>query len=145
MFLSLSFSVAMETKIIFLNIHNYQNINILTNIIREHCSELNLLQLSHSMFCKNIAHLAVARGHHTQQPLNDAPQQRLNEQYSYRTYCGKVVINLILRSECPHVALPINTENDVRACSSCVKSQSRIRCVFLCLYKKVHFISLGLC
>ena len=50
-----------------------------------------------------------------------------------------------LRSECPHVTLPINTENDMRACSSCVKSQSRIKCVFLGFYKKVHFISLGLC
>ena len=65
MLVFLSFSVAMETKIFFLNIRNNQNINILTNIIREHCSELNLLKLSHSMFCKNIARLAVARGHHT--------------------------------------------------------------------------------
>ena len=65
MLVSLSFSVAMETKIIFLNVHNFLNINILTDVIREHCSELNLLQLSHSMFCKNIARLAVARGHHT--------------------------------------------------------------------------------
>ena len=61
MLLSLSFLVAMETKIIFLNIHNNYDIDILTNIIREHCSELDLLQLSHSMFCKNIACLAVAR------------------------------------------------------------------------------------
>ena len=61
MLLSLSFSVAMETKIIFLNIYNCQNINILTDMIREHSSGLNLQQLSHSMFCKNIARLAVAR------------------------------------------------------------------------------------
>ena len=58
----LSFSVAMETKIIFSNIHNHENINILKNIVWEYCSKLNLLQLSHSMFCKNIARLAVARG-----------------------------------------------------------------------------------
>ena len=65
MFLSLSFLVAMETKIIFSNIYNNQNINILRNIVREHCLELNLLQLSHGMFCKNIARLAIAREHHT--------------------------------------------------------------------------------
>ena len=42
MLLSLSFSVAMETKIIFSNIYNCQNIKILTNIIREYHSELSL-------------------------------------------------------------------------------------------------------
>ena len=35
------------------------------NFLREHFSKLNLLQLSHSMFCKNVARLAVARGCHT--------------------------------------------------------------------------------
>ena len=64
MLLSLSFFVAMETIIIFSNIYNFKTFNILTDIIREHCSESNLLQLSHSMFCKNIARLAVAREHH---------------------------------------------------------------------------------
>ena len=64
MLLSLSFSVAMETKNIFLNVYNNYNIDILINIIREHCSELDLLQLSHSMSCKNIARLAIAREHH---------------------------------------------------------------------------------
>ena len=33
--------------------------------MREHCLKSNLLQLSHSMFCKNVARLAVARGCHT--------------------------------------------------------------------------------
>ena len=28
---------------------------------REHCSKSNFLQLSHSMFCKNVARLAIAR------------------------------------------------------------------------------------
>ena len=73
MLVSLSFLVAMETKIIFLSIHNCQNINILTDIIREHCSELNLLQLSHSMSCKNIARLPVAREHHLAVARCDAP------------------------------------------------------------------------
>merc|ERR1711942_19999 len=41
------------------------NINILRNFLREHFFKLNLLQLSHSMFCKNVARLAVARGCHT--------------------------------------------------------------------------------
>ena len=40
-------------------------INILRHFLREHSLELNLLQLSHSMFCKNVACLAVARGCHT--------------------------------------------------------------------------------
>ena len=31
-----------------------------TDMLWESCSEFNLEQLSHSMFCKNIAHLAVA-------------------------------------------------------------------------------------
>ena len=65
MLVSLSFLVAMETKIIFLNNLNCLNINIFTNVMREHRSELDLQQLSHSMFCKNIASLAVAREHHT--------------------------------------------------------------------------------
>ena len=73
MLVSLSFLVAMETKIIFLNIHNNKNIDILKNIIREHCSELDLLQLSHSMSCKNIARLAVAREHHLAVARCDAP------------------------------------------------------------------------
>ena len=34
-------------------------------MIREHHSELNLLQLSYSMFCKNIACLAIGKEHHT--------------------------------------------------------------------------------
>ena len=61
----LSFLVVMETKIIFSNIYNCLNVKILTDIVSEHCLELNLLQLSHSMFCKNIAHLAAAREQHT--------------------------------------------------------------------------------
>ena len=39
-----------------------QNISILRNFLREHFLKLNLLQLSKSMFCKNVAYLAVARG-----------------------------------------------------------------------------------
>ena len=35
------------------------------DFFREHCLKKNLLQLSHSMFCKNVARLAVARGCHT--------------------------------------------------------------------------------
>ena len=50
------------------------------------------------MFCKNIACLAVAREHHTQQPLNHAPQQQLNQRYSYRTYYEKVVQNVISKN-----------------------------------------------
>ena len=50
-----------------------------------------------------------------------------------------------LRDECHHVVLPINIENDVRACSSCVKSKFRIKCVFLCLFKKVPFMSHNFC
>ena len=38
-----------------------ENNNILRNFLREHCLKSNLQQLSHSMFCKNIARLAVAR------------------------------------------------------------------------------------
>ncbi len=29
--------------------------------LREHCLQLNLLQFSHSVFCKNVGRLAVAR------------------------------------------------------------------------------------
>ena len=50
-----------------------------------------------------------------------------------------------LRSECHLVAIPKNIEGEVRACSSCVKSQFRIKCVFLCLYKKVPFINHNFC
>ena len=57
MLLSLSFSVAMESKIIFLIIHYCKDINILTDMMREHCLESNLQQLFH----KNIAGLAIAR------------------------------------------------------------------------------------
>ena len=34
------------------------------NFFKEHFSKLNFLQLSHIMFCNNVAHLAVARGCH---------------------------------------------------------------------------------
>ena len=44
-----------------ISMYSRQNINILRNFLREHCLKLNLLQLSHNMFCKNIACLAVAR------------------------------------------------------------------------------------
>ena len=45
------------------------------NFLREHCLKLNLLQLSHNMFCKNIARLAVARERiHVWQPLATAKQ-----------------------------------------------------------------------
>ena len=55
----------------------------LQNILWESCCKLNLQQLSHSMFCKIIARLAVAMetGFSWYWP---------NEQYSYRTYYGKV-------------------------------------------------------
>ena len=62
MLVSQSFSVAMEIKIIFLNSYNCYNINIFTSVIREHGLNSNL-QLSNSIFCKNNARLAVARGH----------------------------------------------------------------------------------
>ena len=48
-----------------ISIYSRQNINILRDFLREHCLKLNLLQFSHSMFCKNVARLAVARGCHT--------------------------------------------------------------------------------
>ena len=50
MLVSLSFLVAMETKIIFSSVYIGSNINISIDLIREHCSELNLLQLSHTLF-----------------------------------------------------------------------------------------------
>ena len=47
----------METHLhVFLQQYQY-----FEKYLREHCLKLNLLQLSHSMFCKNIARLAVAR------------------------------------------------------------------------------------
>ena len=62
-----------------------------TDMQWESCSKSNLEQLSHSMFCKNIASLAVAM---ELVFLGYWP----NERYSYRTYYGKVVLNLILNS-----------------------------------------------
>ena len=44
-----------------ISMYSRKNINILRNFFREHCLKSNLQQLSHSMFCKNIARLAVAR------------------------------------------------------------------------------------
>ena len=73
MFVSLSFLAAMETMIIFSNTRNCLNINIFTHVMREHCSKLDLQQLSHSMFCKNIARLAVAREHHLAVAMCNAP------------------------------------------------------------------------
>ena len=64
-----------------------QTSDILTEHIQwESWSKLDSKQLSHSMFCKNIARLAVAM------------ETRFswywpNERYSYRTYFGKVVQN----------------------------------------------------
>ena len=55
MIYSLLYSIAMET-----NFHVFSlNINILRDFLKEHCLNLNLLQLSHSMFCKNIARLTL--------------------------------------------------------------------------------------
>ena len=71
--MSLSLLVAMETKIIFLIIYNGYNINILTDMVNEHCLESNLLQFSYSMFCKNIARLAVARERNYVWQPYDAP------------------------------------------------------------------------
>ena len=48
-----------------ISMYSRQNINTLRNFLRDHCLKLNLLQLSHSMFCKNVARLAVAKGCHT--------------------------------------------------------------------------------
>ena len=42
-----------------------QLINILRDLFKEHCLKLNLLQVFHSMFCKNVARLVVAMGCHT--------------------------------------------------------------------------------
>ena len=42
------------------SMYSHKNINILRNFFREHYLKSNLQQLSHSMFCKNIARLAVA-------------------------------------------------------------------------------------
>ena len=44
-----------------------------TGVTQGATTELNLLQFSHSMFCKNIAHLAVAREHHLSVARCDAP------------------------------------------------------------------------
>ena len=44
-----------------------------TDMLWESCLEFNLEQLSHSMFCKNIACLAVAREHHLVVAMCDAP------------------------------------------------------------------------
>ena len=44
-----------------ISMYSRQNINILRDFFREHCLKSNLLQLSHCMFCKNVARLAVAR------------------------------------------------------------------------------------
>ena len=44
-----------------ISMNSHQIINILKKFLREYCSKSNMLQLSHNMFCKNIAHLAVAR------------------------------------------------------------------------------------
>ena len=44
-----------------------------TDMQWESCSKSNLEQLSHSMFCKNIAHLAVAREHHLVVAMCDVP------------------------------------------------------------------------
>ena len=63
---------------------------------QEHYSESNLLQFSHSIFCKNIVCLAVAREHHFGIARCDAPWQRRNEHYSYITNYWKVVAYLIL-------------------------------------------------
>ena len=41
------------------------NLSKLTDLTESQVSELNLVRHSHSMFRKNVAHLAVARGHHT--------------------------------------------------------------------------------
>ena len=68
------------------------------NVMKEHRSKSNLQQLFHIMFCKNIARLAVAREHHRAVTHSYAPQQWLNKRYSYRTYYGKVVANLILNN-----------------------------------------------
>ena len=46
-------------KHIFL--YSRQNVDILKNFLKEHCLKSNLLQLSHNMFCKNVARLAIAR------------------------------------------------------------------------------------
>ena len=58
MLLSPSFLVAMETKIVFQNVYNCGDINILKDTIREYCSKSNLLQLS----VYSIRMLPVARG-----------------------------------------------------------------------------------
>ena len=53
-------------------------------IVQENCSKLNLLQLSHSILCKNIAHLAIAKKHyrvvtHGSLPSNSQPGDILTE------------------------------------------------------------------
>ena len=63
----------------------------LQNMLWESCSKFNLEQLSHSMFCKNIASLAVAME-------TCVSWYWPNERYSYRTYYGKVVQNQILNN-----------------------------------------------
>ena len=60
--------------------------------LREDCSILSLLHPSRSMFCENIDRLVVARAVTLSYALSP------NEQYSYKTYCGKVVANFILNN-----------------------------------------------
>ena len=62
----------------------------------EHCLKSNFQQVSHKMFCKNIAGLAVARKHHRAVTHSYASQQKLTEGLSYRTYSKRVVANFVL-------------------------------------------------
>ena len=57
-----------------------------TDMLWESCLEFNLEQLSHSMFCKNIAHFSVAME-------TGVPWILAKRAISYGTYYGKVVLN----------------------------------------------------
>ena len=69
MLVCLSLLVALEIKINSFIIHNYKISIFWRDLLKEHCSESNLLQHSHGMFCKSIARLVVAREPHTWQWL----------------------------------------------------------------------------
>ena len=70
--MSLSLLVAMEIKIFFSIIYNSYDINFLTDMAREHGLKSNLPQLYHSMLCKNIAGLTVAKEYYSVVARRDA-------------------------------------------------------------------------
>ena len=59
--------------------------------IKEHCLKSNLLQLSHNMFCKNVARLAVAREpNYVWQPYNATAKRATFSQNILWENCSKL-------------------------------------------------------